>query len=255
MRAAGQRFRTLRVPMLLLAMLFAAEARAATVTVLAGTLTEGNANIGFPLNATLFRQIPMRYQQVYSAGYFAHLSGDYAITAIAFRTDGAVGRSFATTLADIRIDLSTTSAKVDALDMTFGANVGDDVQTVFDGALSISSAHRLTTDNAREFDVVIRFSRPFRFTVGSGNLLLDIFNYSGGLTSQLDGTKQPGDGMSRLLGDDVANGRLRDSTGLMTQFTMEPIATPVPGAVYLLLGPFAALLMAARRRGAVAQGA
>jgi len=251
-----QQRRTLMVPILLLVMLASAPARSATVSVLAGTLGEGNANIGYPLNPSMFKKGAMRYQQIYSAGIFSSLSGIYEINSIAFRTDGDVGNRFPRTSLDVQISLSTTSRAVDGLDNSFDNNIGADRTTVFAGSLSISSAHALTSSGSRALDVVINFTSPFRYRIGSANLLLEIFNYSGGLTSQLDAISSGADGMSRLLAYDVSStADKQDSTGLVTQFTMTAVTVPLPPGIYLLLTAAGGLLlMAPRRRVAAARG-
>jgi hypothetical protein len=238
---------------LLLAALASGPAQAATVSLLAGTVAEGDANVGYPLNTALFNGGAMRYQQIYSDSLFASLNGVYEINAIAFRTDGTQGNSFASTTLDLRIDLSTSSAAVNGLDMIFGNNVGNDRTTVFNGPLSLSSAHALTASGSRAFDVVINFTSPFRFTAGTGSLLLDIFNYSGGLTSQLDGISAGGDGMSRLFAYDLSPraGR-QDSTGLVTEFRLTTAPVPLPAAFQLLLTAVGTLLLIAQRRTAMA---
>jgi hypothetical protein len=251
-----QLLRTLVGPLMLFAMLASAPAQAATLSLLAGTLAEGDQNIGYPLNLDLFKQAPMRYQQVYSTGVFQGLSGAFDITAIAFRTDGLVGNRFSTVLQNVRIDLSTTSRVEGGLDMVYESNVGADRRTVFSGALSVTSAAAVTAAGSRALDVVINFSSPFRFHAGSGSLLLDIFNYGGGLTSQLDAIGAAGDGMSRLFGAVGAVAATKqDSTGLVTQFTMTAVTVPVPPAIYLLLSAVAGLLlMVPRRRSVTVRG-
>src|SRR5262249_22141305 len=92
---------------------------------------EGNLDNGFPLQISAFGLASERYQQVYAASQFASLGGPELITQLTFRPDGFVGSAFSSTIANIQIDLSTTTASVNGLSMTFANNVGANNTVVF----------------------------------------------------------------------------------------------------------------------------
>src|SRR5271156_4295689 len=86
---------------------------------------EGETGNGLPFSNNWFGIPSLRYQQVYLASQFSALSGPSLITAIAFRPEGTDdGTAFSTTLPDVQIDLSTTSAAPGSLSATFANNVG-----------------------------------------------------------------------------------------------------------------------------------
>src|ERR1039457_3625815 len=160
----------------------AISSKAATVTTPNGvTSTEGNSNNSFPFNlAGDSGEVPsgtQRYQQIYSSSEFSALSagGEY-ITRIAFRPDATFGAAFASTLPDIRIDLSTTAAGVDALSSTFASNVGANDTIVYGGsagaALSFSSSFTGPAGGPKSFDIIINLTTPFLYNPAAGNLLM-----------------------------------------------------------------------------------
>src|SRR5207249_8841041 len=102
------------------------------------------------------------------------------------------------TLPDIQIDLSTTSAGDDGLSTTYANNVGADDTVVFTrGALTLSSAFTGPPDGPKDFDIIITLTTPFLYNPALGNLLLDVRNFGGGFTTVLDAVpNQTGDGVS-----------------------------------------------------------
>jgi hypothetical protein len=202
---------------------------------------EGNANNGYPFNLLAHSLASQRYQQVYDASAFDTM---ILIDGILFRPDNLSGAAFSSTLGSIQIDLSTTSRAVDALSATFAANVGGDNTTVFNGALSLSSGNAGPLAGPRFFDVFVPFTTPFLYDPSVGNLLLDIRNFSGGLTTQFDASDVVGDSISRVFSQDVnaTTGELDDefhSMGLVTAFhTADPV--PEPASVVLLGSALAA---------------
>jgi hypothetical protein len=198
--------------------------------------TEGNGNNGFPFNISNFSLPSQRYQQVYGAGDFSTLGGPRLITAITFRPDDTFGAAFSSTLANIQINLSTTTAAVDALSTTFASNVGANDTVVYSGALPLSSSN--IGGPPRNFDIVITLQTPFLYNPASGNLLMDVRNFNAGLTTQFDADSTTGDAISRIftnvsgVGSATADGF--DTNGLVTQFTFSA-SVPEP-SVMLLLG-------------------
>src|SRR5438067_7165772 len=126
---------------------------AATTVVVPNSLasTEANENNAFPFNCLAFGASSMRTQQVYRGTEV----GSSTITQLAFRPDGTASASAfgPTTISSVTIKLSTTTKAVDGLSATFADNVGADVQTVFSGNLTLSSAN--TGGPPRNFDIVI----------------------------------------------------------------------------------------------------
>lgn len=194
---------------------------------------EGNLNNGFPFNLSNNGLTMQRYQQVYGAGEFSSVVGPKLITTITFRPDGDTGSAFASTITDIQINLSTTSAAVDALSTTFASNIGGDDTIVFSGALSLSSSS--SGGPPRNFDIVINLSTPFLYDPANGNLLLDVRNFSGESTTQFDAENTSGDGTSRIftVGSGVSSPTAdgADTIGLVTQFTFA--AVPEPSTIAL----------------------
>jgi len=218
-------------------LLLAAGSARATAVVVPGSAaaTEGNDNNGFPFNIGAFGISSQRYQQVYSAAAF---SAPLSITDILFRPDAFTGSAFSSTLGSVEIDLSTTSAAVDALSSTFANNVGGDDAIVFNGALSLSSSFTGPAGGPKDFDILIHLTTPFLYNPANGNLLMDVRNFNGGTTTPFDSVNTAGDAVSRALtfsggvNSPTADGGV-NTTGLVTEFLGTSI--PEPGSLALLL--------------------
>src|SRR6202011_1478767 len=143
---------------------------------------------------------PIRYQQVFDASQFSRLSpGGGLINRIAFRGHGP-GVPFTGTVAQLQINLSTTSKSPDGLSSTFAQNVGADDTQVFSGPFQTAITFNGDPGN---FEVVVNFTTPFFYNPSKGNLLLDIRNTEGGVEvppndQELDGTSATGDSVSRI---------------------------------------------------------
>lgn len=205
--------------------------------------TEGNSGNGFPFDIsdtsiTDGGMASQRYQQVYTASEFDSLAGEgLLITQILFRPDATYGQAFSSVLPDIQINLSTTSAAADSLSTTFADNVGSDDTVVFSGALSLSSSNTGPTGGPKDFDIVINLTNPFLYNPNTGNLLLDVRNFGGGITTVFD-AQFPLDPTSRAytLGSSNVNAPTGsvDSVGLVTAFqgtSASPKAVPEPFTV------------------------
>jgi PEP-CTERM motif len=192
------------------------------------TNVEGNSNNGFPYNIQPFGLTSQRYQQVYSSTQFG--SGAMMISQILFRPDAQSGSSFSSTLPNVQIDLSTTSASASALSFNFASNVGADDTVVHSGALSLSSSFTGPSGGPKDFDIVINLSTPFLYDPSKGNLLMDVRNFSGGSTTQFDATTDPSIGRNFTLGSGV-NSPTADGVGpgygLVTEFNFGPV-NPIP---------------------------
>lgn len=211
--------------------------------------TEGNTDNGFPFNISSNALASQRYQQVYASSAFG--GGPILISGIDFRPDANVGHAFSTTLSSIRIDLSTTSAAVDALSLTFANNLGADNTTVFGTApLSISSAFAGPAGGPMAFDIHIEFTTSFLYNPANGNLLLDVRNFGAGSTSQFD-AENPGGVMSRISTFDSGGGSatadFADGLGLVTQFDVSQ-GVPEPSTGLLMGGALAGVFLIGRAR-------
>jgi hypothetical protein len=228
---SGFRRLTLLGALLLLGAINPAHAIVPTVVVPNSARTiEGDLNNSFPFNIGIIGLPSQRYQQVYAASQFG--SGGL-ITQIVFRPDATFGQAFTSTLPDIQIDLSTTSAADDGLSSTYANNVGTDDTVVFArGPLTLSSAFTGPPNGPKDFDIIITLTTPFLYNPALGNLLLDVRNFGGGSTISFDAVSPLGDGVSRLYNSDVNSGTgSTDSVGLVTGF----IIVPEPGSAAMLL--------------------
>ena len=206
--------------------------------------TEGNIDNAVPFNLAYANLTSRRYQQVFDASQFSSFTGPQLITQIAFRPDRRYGSAFSSTLANIQIDLSTTNVDSDSINTLFSSNVGSDNTTVHDGALSLPSAFTGPAGGPKDFDIIINLQTQFIYNPGLGSLLLDIRNFSGGRTTELDAqvydTPVFIGATARVGANDVFS--LSGTTdpwkvGLVTQFTMESVPEPIPEpATIALLG-------------------
>src|SRR5262249_30680586 len=126
-------FGLISIGIMLMGVLFAAPASATSIVIPgSNAATEGNSNNVFPFDQ--FGLSSQRYQQVYSEAAFG--PDPVFIDALLFRPDATFGAAFSSTLSNVQIDLSATTAAVDALSPTFANNVGANDTVVFSGALS-----------------------------------------------------------------------------------------------------------------------
>jgi hypothetical protein len=194
------------------------------------TNVEGDTDNGFPFNLSNFAgDTSMRYQQVYAASQFSSVGSNMEITGITFRPDATFGAAYSSTLSNIRIDLSTTSAPANALSTTFANNIGSDDKIVFSGALSTSSSFTGPAAGPKNFDIHINFTTPFVYNPANGNLLLEVLNFAGGGTTQFDADQSSHDSLgSRLFAINDANATTgtQSSIVLITQFDFVPAAPP-----------------------------
>jgi hypothetical protein len=227
----GFRRLTLLGALLLLGAVNPAHAITPTVVVPNGNaMVEGNSNNGYPFDLGGTGLSSQRYQQVYAASQF---SGGGMITEIAFRPDAISGGAFMSTLPDMQIDLSTTSAPDDGLSTTFANNVGADDTVVFGrGPLMLSSSFTGPPNGPKDFDIIITLTHPFFYNPANGNLLMDVRNFGGGTTTFFDAAGTNGDGSSRLFNTNVNSGTgSTDTEALITGF----VIVPEPSSVAMLL--------------------
>ncbi|WP_296595183.1 PEPxxWA-CTERM sorting domain-containing protein [Phenylobacterium sp.] len=230
--------------------LFAAPAVAADIIVPGANAGQsGGSNNFMPFD--LADGVSQRYQQFYNSSAF----GDAPVTlyGIKFRlatTGGTPGAPFDALIDNITINLSTAATDLAAASLTFAANVGADNTTVFDGPLHLTSTSPTKTSGVQPFDVLIQFENPFVYDPTKGDLLLDVFNFSGGETGLFDYITGGSDMLTRVVG---RQGGVNDTTaffqqraGLVTAFATTPV--PEPATWALMISGFGLAGAALRRR-------
>jgi len=208
---------------------------------------EGNANNGFPFNIGDFNISTQRYQQDYASNQFSAITGPTLITAISFRPDSSTGSAFNSTLTNIQINLSTTTIAPSGLSTTYASNIGGDDTQVYSGSLTLSSTN--TGGPPRNFDIVITLQTPFLYDPALGNLLMDVRNFGGGITTQFNADSSDGS-IGRVWNTDVnsATGTINTSgNGLVTQFTFAAVPEPTTWAL-IGVGTFGAGAFAWRKK-------
>jgi acid phosphatase len=206
--------------------------------------TQGDTGNLFPL----FSMKPIRYQQVFEKSQFSRFAaGGEMIDTIGFRAH-APGVPFSGFVAQLQVNLSTTSKNPDGLSSTFADNIGPNDTQVFSGPIAVSANNSTSPGAVNTFDIVIRLSTPFLYNPAGGNLLIDIRNSQGGfeippLDQEIDATNALGDAVSRVYNDGDVNATTagqsgtmaeNDTVGLVTSFgTManpapSPSPTPTP---------------------------
>jgi hypothetical protein len=212
---------------------------------LAATAKSDYITIGTPNGGSrdpLFDTGTRRLQQIYTSAAFGN--SPVLITQIAYRSNSSADLDL--NLADVQIELSTTSVSPLAMDNNLASNIGADRTVVFDRGTAPFSV----TAKESDFDVLLTFSTPFLYDPGAGNLLIDLFVYSGSSTFMFAGT------VDDSLGD--TNARMADGVGdfahrgptLHSRFTVASVsAVPEPSSVAMAgLGLPGGLGLAARRR-------
>lgn len=189
----------------------------------------------------------MRYQQVYSAAEFA-ARGPGVIARIAFRPDRLSGRQFSETIG-IQVALSVSDATPDDMSLHFSDNLGTNTAIVYDGRLFLSSALTSSNSGPKDFDISIDLQEPFYYDPSQGSLVLDIQNYSSDTRfPSFDAELATDDTVSRAFATSVVAPRgVRDSLGLVTQFTFE-VPESASVALLALLGVAKPLVFSRRLR-------
>ena len=191
-----------------------------------------------------------RTQQVYAASFFTTVQN---ITSLAFRsTPGFLNGA---NYSNVGITLSTTSFGDETgtpLSGTFADNIGADVQTVFQGAISFAAPA------TGGFEYIVNFSTPFLYDPSKGNLLLDVLlpngtvvDGSGFFLASYDNANTVNDGVysvNSVFDGNAATG-IANTAAAITQFTGTSVtaAIPEPATWAMMLVGFGMIGGAARR--------
>ncbi len=201
----------------------------------------GGSASNFPLNIDAVGITSEHYQQLYDPSLF--FRGPVSLYGLVLRpAAGRDGTKFATTLPAIRFSLSTAAHSLADASTTFAGNIGADAQTVFDGALAITSAARGFPNGNKAWDILIPFATPFAYDPTKGALLLDVVNSGGGATTALDffSGNVPEVGVlvtTRLQDATSPAGLWLASSGLASEFLTTPfVPNPVSEPISAVLG-------------------
>ena len=121
---------------------------------------------------------PYRVQQLSPASEFAALPETYrTIIGHCTRPDRTITQPRTAVAGDILVRLSTTSKSI--LDLAFENNLGDDLTTVFDGPLTLTTQATGPPEGPRGFDDCVEYQTPFVYDPSRGNLVVDFITRSG----------------------------------------------------------------------------
>jgi len=143
----------------------------------------------------------IRLQEAYGASYFPN--HPITIREIHFRPSTIAGNSFTSSIANIQINLSTTTRPAENLSATFATNTGVDDTVVFNGAIQLSSRFTGPVSGPKGFDIIIPLTTPFVYNPAAGNLLVDFRNKSGSSVSWVDVAGVGGDQASRAISHNI----------------------------------------------------
>ena len=193
---------------------------ALAVPLVAGTIVVPNSlaatetNVGANLNANA------RVQQVFASNQFG--ASAITITSIALRDEGGAAAS-SQNVNSFFLRMAVTSNAPDALSTTFASNLGSNVQTVFNGPITLTTA--ACASGPCPFDMVIPLQSSYAYNPGSGNLLLDFTWDTQPWTNLMEVANANGDSVSSIDGNSAATTGTANTVGLVVQFTT---ATGVP---------------------------
>jgi hypothetical protein len=207
--------------------------RSANAAVIVIGTNDGPANV-FPIGTTIYAG---EYQQAYTSTAF---SGPVTITAIAFASNNT---SAGNTITDtFTLGLSTTSASLAGLSTNYASNIGPDSTTVFSGTKTFTSI------GDGSFDFLVTLTTPFNYDPSMGNLLLDV-NIASNSGSQVSFEATSDPVTSRVYNSGGTGTPTHDiNYGLVTAFTVGPLAAVPEPSTYALGATFAAGVFLLRRR-------
>jgi hypothetical protein len=157
-------------------------------------------------------------QNLYHASLFPALP--IRITHLSFRADQGTG-PFSSQIPNLQINMSTTTAAPDALSSSFEANHGADNTQVFNGPLALNTAGALAGPGA--FDITIPLSTPFLYVPSTGNLLVDVQNFSSGPFFFVDTVLDFNDLSSRIWNTTAAFAQFADTHADVIEFSYQPV--------------------------------
>jgi hypothetical protein len=210
--------------------------------------------VAYPFAVGQFSNRPYRYQQVYDATGFGSPGDVIAISAVSFRIDQGTGDAAPFVVQDVDVHLSTTTKAVNGLSggstEALDSNVGPDARLLFTGMLNWDPCG--SNDCVFDpFDLTITFPHPFAYDPTTGNLLLEVFNFSTPPfpNNFFDAVQNDASTSNTRDMIDVADGVTHhfftDPVGLVTQFTF---TVPEPGAIGSVASALLALAGLKRRR-------
>jgi hypothetical protein len=201
------------------------------VSGLALVVPSGNENSEGQGGSSLLRDA-IRLQEVYGSTLFP--SGQLlTIREIRLRPSIRGGAAFTATLSNLRINLSTTQVQPDAMNASFGANVGSNDTVVFSGPITLSSGFVGPAGGPKAFDIVIPLTTPFVYNPAEGNLLVDWRNHSGSTATIVDTAGLVNDGASRAFSLDASSttAAARDTGAEILQLVYTLGTPPPPSSV------------------------
>ena len=168
----------------------------------------------------------IRVQQVYASSAFP--AGAMTISSLAFRS--ALGQSSTSqNLTDFFMQMAVTLNNPDGLSTAYTNNLGSNLQTVYTGAITLSSGGCASLPCP--FDMAIALQSPYVYNPASGNLVVDFRATGSFSTTFIDSQTTSGDSVSFIFGPQVNATGLASTEGLITQFTTGSQAgVPEPGA-------------------------
>ena len=116
-----------------------------------------------------------RQQVVLAASELGALRG-HSITGLDFRRDGQFAKALQGGRADLLVRIASTPRSLDALDVTFAANLGTASTVVFQGAVSLPASPALAGRNEPTWTAPYAVSIPFTlpYSYSSDNLVIDL---------------------------------------------------------------------------------
>ncbi|MCB1127440.1 MAG: chitobiase/beta-hexosaminidase C-terminal domain-containing protein, partial [Verrucomicrobiae bacterium] len=163
----------------------------------------------------------LRMQEVYGAVSFPNLP--MVLNGLAFRRD-ADTPSFEDGVALLTMRLSTTATAPDAMSATFAENYGNNVVTVYSGAIQLASPTESQPGSPAPFEIAVPFSAPYNYDPADGNLLVEIIVRSAAGIGWNDQSNELDDHASRAfsLSPDATQATYRDSGADVLRFDYTP---------------------------------
>lgn len=194
-----------------------------------------------------------------SSSQFSALSSGDVITGLAFRPDvnlcggNPCGVFGPTTLDNVTIKLATTSISPTTNDLTFGDYLTTNLQTVFSGDVTVSSAYTGPAGGPTAFDILFPFASSYAYNPADGNLVVDIIiNSPTGIPVDIDAVASPTI-QSEYFGGASSTAGLGNSNVDIVEFTTASSivsGVPEPATWALMLLGVGAIGAAMRRRSA-----